>query len=447
MIRDQGNLYRLIFLVVTTSVYIILTFFKTEIEFHCKNPIFHRNNPSKLNNFTDLVNASYYYENKITYLDKSLFNKRKKLQQQIVSKFAVFQTLFFGHTLLRENTTLYKIKDSYFSSNGILNGDNFYLAQRYYRPIKFTNFTCNCRFTYKKVVLAFSYHLEFGHFLSDMICSLIQYPKEIIKGAQIFIPFSEKPAKMYCKVLGFDTDKIHELSSDWLYSEKIFVLHPEEGINAMSVVGFAKLREIFARNLNLDPIRPKDHVFLNRIKGIWGRINNIEELIFVAKEMYPKILWKQLDDMIVYNVSKVAKALAATKVLVTTAGSMCFNSVFMKSGTGIYSCGTAMIDFPALMSAFVGDIWMVYQTMPIKHGLIDYVPFNPDAFGYTLAFLMTAVEKGKWPENSNDFFVTAFPLIKLKREVRQKKPSTILKFNESYPDRKIINLVNATKSK
>ncbi|EAY10794.1 hypothetical protein TVAG_121980 [Trichomonas vaginalis G3] len=349
------------------------------------------------------------YEN-ITW--KSQFDDpiRQLHSQNLYTKITVY-----AHALVREVRMCYHFQNVYFSAWGIAqNQYNIKFAQYIKKQKEYLEPSPNPWEYYNKIVMAYSHHLEYGHFMGDMLSALIQMPQEYLRDADIFINFNEKPARKICGILGFNESRIHKLPKYWTYALDVRVIVSKEGANALLVNGLKILHEKFYAALNLSSIVPNRYIFLNRIKGIWGTINNLPELFESAKTNFPKYNWEIANESIAYSTIDAGKLLAHTKFLITTAGSMNFNCVFMQKGTAVCVCGSKCLDYPAIAVHYAMGIWSIYTNGFLLHGKVDTKPFPVDKFNTAVSLLLEAQETGKWPKSAAKDYIYAWPINTIK---------------------------------
>lgn len=363
-----------------------------------EDDILHRNLVTKVGKFVDPINAFNVNIIKGIYWEQNFTMPIR----QIVPKKAKKAVKFFGQSIVRESYKYYQFHNAYFSQHGITQGTYRFDFCRIYAGFNKRLFENPRPWEYyDKVVLGFSFHKEFGHFLSDMLCGLIQIPEEDVKDAHIFIPFNERTSKEFCKYMGFDPDRVHFLDEYYTYANQISVYVTDEGINAFWVRGFKRLRDRLHQNLNLSQIKPTRYVFLNRLPNLMRRLNNIDELVAFTKNKYPQYNWEVADPAVVHNIVENSRLMASTLYLVTTGGSNNFNGIFMHRDTYVVIAASNYLDYPNLAVYTEMDIWAIYANGGLKHGKVDAKQMFPvKVLDEALEIMFYVKEHNNWPEKA-----------------------------------------------
>ena len=257
---------------------------------------------------------------------------------------------------------------------------------------------------YRKAIIGTSSSFQYGHFINDMLCSLILVPPSYFIDSVIFVNFNVTTAKVYLKCLGIPYSEVFQLTNDWHYVSEAYFLRSKEVTNSLNVEGLPNLQKRFFKYLNLSDIASTKYRILNKKDGLWGRINNIEELTSLIQKTYPQYDFQRLDDSTPNSIYSISKALAEIKLLVTCGGSMVFNSIFMHKNTGIVICGSEIIDYPDTNLGYSLDIWMIYITSLFYHGRITDEDYNIKPVVTAVSYMLYAFENLKFPADAfNDY--------------------------------------------
>lgn len=255
--------------------------------------------------------------------------------------------------------------------------------------------------SFRKVVVAFSYHLEFGHFLNDLMCGLVLTPSDILEDAEIFIRYRNvNTIKSYCELLGFDPNHFHKLPNDWIYCNELFICESAAGLSSLHVSWRDLNRHIYRVN-KFDEIPAVNHIFINKQKTEWGCVLNEEEIYEYAKKEYPQYNWMILEPKAALKTMEFAKTLASAKILLSASGSLAFNDLFLRPQSGVYLMASNHRDNPAFLTAFSLDLYLLAcGTDNIQFGF-NYTggKFPISQFKETFPLLLSAVYNHSWPDN------------------------------------------------
>ncbi|EAX86143.1 hypothetical protein TVAG_061210 [Trichomonas vaginalis G3] len=242
---------------------------------------------------------------------------------------------------------------------GLVSYDKFIEPGRqYFGPLNFTGVN-NSLISHRKMVVGWSRHFQFGHFLQDMVCGVISIPSEIVKDAEIFVAFPEPNAKAFFKLLGYDEDHVHGLTDELIFGHDVYIAVSDFGMNGL-FKSWVQLREIVYSVNHLYDIKPVNHFFMNKNVGNWGYVKNMIELYNITKKLYPQYNWIYHDDSIINkNLTEFARFMASVKLFVSGAGSIVFNNYLMHNETGILVVSRSLCDNPAFQTALHYHMWLL----------------------------------------------------------------------------------------
>ena len=262
------------------------------------------------------------------------------------------------------------------------------LANKHY-PYRYPNATNHSLQVYQKIVLGFSHHPQYGHFMHDMLCPIMSMPAEILEGADIFVHFKENEARNIFSFLGFDPKRIHSLTGQWVHGIDVHATVSQFGINAM-FQAWIDLHHYIYQKYNLYNIAPTQMTAINKPKGNWGCVGNFDALFERAKKLYPEYNWKLYPASTLFDIERTAKILAASKLYVSAAGSACFNCIYMHENTQILFFTRQLPDNPALAGvATLGIFAYAISTENLSN--VSLSDFDPG-----LHEIMYVVKYGHW---------------------------------------------------
>ncbi|EAY03957.1 hypothetical protein TVAG_314870 [Trichomonas vaginalis G3] len=308
----------------------------------------------------------------------------------------------------------------YVSKRGIVQEEKLIFPKKYDKTKKET---VRSTTGYRKAIIAISGSNTYGHFVADHLCSLILIPASYFINSVILIAFDAATAKTYLKCLGLPYHEVYSLTDEWFYVSEAHWLRAKELINSLNVDGLPNLQKKFYNYFNLSEIAPTKYRILNRIKGIWGRINNIEELTALIQKNYPKYDFQRLDDKVPYSIYTSSKLFAETKLLVTCSGSIVHNSIFMHKNTGVVICGSNLIDYPEINIGYSLDIWMIHTLGNYQHGTIPEHDYNIEPVIPAISYMLYAFENNRFPADAFKKYRYAYNLTDIELMVQKEQKS------------------------
>ena len=306
-----------------------------------------------------------------------------------------------------EHLVYERFQKAHISNQGVLLHGYFFDIERYHawrkdglREEKYHSLQC-----FDKVAVAFGYHIPFGHFIFDQLAGFINIPSELLDGRTIIVKFNEYVARTYLNALGLGNHKVVQLTDGWMYANDIVLCVSEYGM-ICTFKSVRELRSILRRNLNLTQIIPEKHTFITKEKTKWGRVNNMKELCEWAKQKYSEYSWVYYEPDICQNLTEISKIMAATKIYLTSIGSILFNDIFMSPGTGIYCVSGDRSLNEILGHGFILDVWMyTVVSKEIKQWQVsETAGLSLEKFEKTIPYILHAIYKGGWP---NDILTTS----------------------------------------
>ncbi|EAY07087.1 hypothetical protein TVAG_140610 [Trichomonas vaginalis G3] len=306
---------------------------------------------------------------------------------------------FSFNGVIVQHVRYYHCKGANIATKGVVvQGKLFYPARHYIDvpqiPPKPHSFNC-----YDKVVVGFSYHLEYGHFIQDMLCGILVIPSEIALNAEIFVKFRSDIASKYFEFIGFNGSRVHELTDEWIYANDMYMAVSDFGINSLHV-SWGHFHDIIYEKYDLEKIVPTQHTIYNKPKGLWGHVSNMPQILEWTRAQYPQYKWIEYDYKTITNLSYVSKVIAATKIFFINSGSCVFNCIYLHKDCGVYILGNNLCDRNVFVGAYTLHLWLINVASPGFRWHMD-VPteFDIDLYKQTLPDFLDAVYKGAWPKD------------------------------------------------
>lgn len=314
---------------------------------------------------------------------------------------------FSYDSLVNQHVVFQKITHANIARWGISQYGLAYKPINYHFPFVFNEVKTHSLLSYQKIVVGFSYHEEFGHFLQDMICGIVAMPSEILKDAEIFVRFkSEKSIKQYIEMIGLDPSKAHKLPDEWIYAQEIYMCVGNFGINSLHV-SWMEIRKLIYQKLDISFEPPHLHTFLNKEKGLWGYISNMQQISAYCIQTFPEYEWNYPPIYILKSLEIVVKIMFATKLLITASGSLAFNDLFMQKNSCVLILGPLVRDNPAFCTAYAIGLWMFAASSPnITQGVngTDGGIFPMDDFKKILPVVIDTAYNQTQSNETQDYF-------------------------------------------
>lgn len=335
---------------------------------------------------------------------KTVHEIPRQVFQKTIDKSLNFNPL----NLIREQTLFYHLYRFYVSRYGFIFDEKYYPLVNRYTPKKVHISTA--MEGYDKAIIGYSYHYEYGHFVMDMLAGIVLIPQEYFKDACILVPFNQKAARTYIGLLGYDSTKVFSIKEKFFYVTEAHMIVSTEGVCSLLVKGLPTIREKFFRNLKMESIKPTKYYALNRKNGLWGRIDNMDDIIDIINKKFTDIVVERIPDKMPYNVAEFARMLASAKFIIFPAGSIVMNSIFMHEKTAILILGSSTLDYPDLSVGFALDIWMLYLDGKFTHGVETDIKFSITLALNGFKQLHYALEHGMWQEKVVDDYQVPYNL-------------------------------------
>lgn len=280
-----------------------------------------------------------------------------------------------------------------FSWYGVATPDNFYEPSRKHDGNQMPEGINHTLLIVKKAVVGFSYHVEYGHFVQDMVCGIMTVPSEIIQDADIYVKFDEQQARTYLTFLGFSPERIHQIPKAYVHAIDLYISVSKFGINGLHVA-WIDLHNLIFRKYNLSSIKPTRYTIINKPLTNWGSAKNLDKLVMIAKREYPEINWEVHPPEVLFNMNNAAKLLASTLLYVSAAGSACFNCLYMHPGCFVLFFSRWKTDNPAIASALTLGMWLYSINNDDFGSIVSNV--SNYLFKTGLHDIMYAIKNGNW---------------------------------------------------
>ena len=236
---------------------------------------------------------------------------------------------------------------------------------------------------------------HFGHWICDAVGPLTFVPEWVWDLDPVVVVANTAPdlAREYINVLGHPNAKIISSNQYIVYAEHLFVAHGRGVVNPCGAHSLNVLRGKLADYYGLHDIKPTNYGYFN--KEHTRRFTNMESIV----ESLSKLKNIQFTKYEINEPDRktFARAVASLRLLLTPCGSIAYNIVFMKPGTGLLTLNGNAIDGPNLKVAPELNIWHV-----------EVIHMNMDHFGapgegniqritYSFEVIWYALENQKWP--------------------------------------------------
>ena len=172
-------------------------------------------------------------------------------------------------------------------------------------------------------------------------------------------------------------------TQDYVYGDDVFMVHGNELWNSMGPHVSKVIKQKYRAAIGLDKIEPVNYRFANKDNNN-RRFTNLNEIIELANQRTGKN-WS----LITTNYREreaYAKEYASCLIVVTPCGSLAFNCIFMRDGTGIVSLCTGQIDSPQFAFCYYVNIWNIGVMHP-------YMRLNNHAAGANVDLTLDSIDK------------------------------------------------------
>ena len=162
---------------------------------------------------------------------------------------------------------------------------------------------------------------------------------------------------------------------DYVYGENVFVAHGNELWNSMGPHVSKVIKRKYRAAIGLDKIEPVNYRFINKDNNN-RRFTNLNEIIQLAIQKTGKnwsLITTKYTDRVAY-----AREYASCLVVVTSCGSLAYNCIFMRDGTGLVSLCTGQIDCPQFAFCYYTNIWNIGVMHPSMRLFEHSLPANID---------------------------------------------------------------------
>ena len=208
---------------------------------------------------------------------------------------------------------------------------------------------------------------QLGHFISDVLAPLLMFPENILKTSAIIINKHAKRFVDSVRALGISLDNVFLLGQyEWVFCEHYYtpykpLPHLAHWGSLMANVS-TKLRAYY----HVENIKPSRFIYVNRAKGYSRRLTNMNEIVKIAAETYPKYNMEYIEDTNSLNES--AHLWASAKFVFVVAGSNSAKNVFMNEHTIMVAILSNLLDnSPALRGGPNHIFTLYFRSKNVKH--------------------------------------------------------------------------------
>lgn len=239
---------------------------------------------------------------------------------------------------------LYNFTDAFVRGDRIAietQGFNFYRGPSFNMTFKVAN---NIRLA----ITANKFWNTFGHNLHDTLASILAYPKEILdQNPIIFHDWEDGPLIEHLNALGLSNLKPypHRLhGNQFVRCDRLYCVIPDNEAHEFTGFSLPLMRKLFRETLKLNEIQPINYCLLNRKPNEHRHFTNFGELKSKLSVKHPDINWQMFE--LHKNFIDRAKEFASIKFLVSSCGSIVYNSLFMKERSAFVVLYGHLVDLP-----------------------------------------------------------------------------------------------------
>ena len=234
---------------------------------------------------------------------------------------------------------------------------------------------------------------SYGHWITDTIATLIYLPKQVWLLNPVLISNGPHPAcEEQLQIFGLHNLTVIYPQNNFIFCENLYLLKAHEAVNGLGCQAVPLLRDKFADYYQLNSIKADKYGFMNKEYGP-RHFTNLDE---IAQNL-TKEFGFPFEKLVINRptLSSFYKILASLKILLSPNGSIIYNIIFMKKGTGIITLNTNYFDGPNVKLTYELEIWYV----GILHHEMDQAPgpTNYSIVRHAFQVLLYAVEHKRWP--------------------------------------------------
>ena len=251
----------------------------------------------------------------------------------------------------------------------------------------------------------------FGHWITDCICPLM-YIEDWIWNLNPVIALSGVPQEMfqeYMKILGHENIKLVDRKYGFVYGETMFVIKGYAPEIPCGVRSLPALVEKISEFYDLKDIKPLYYGYMNK-DNLNRRITNMKELISAIEDKYG-VSFKELK-VNRPDRKSFARSMASLKLLLCSGGSIAFNVIMMKQGTGFLTLDSECLEGPNLQIACHLKLWHIEIMHPYMRHFNHPGPGNITRALYSFKVLDYAIDHQRWPAQHNLYCPYNFTLFK-----------------------------------
>lgn len=322
----------------------------------------------------------------VEHLNNSLITHDRPSRDSAVPKYAILHSLLY----------LLEYEDVYWSNVSTTLSK---ITQSYSKicPLP-TPSKIDCKVVDVAIMYSMPY-CNFGHMVHDGICCLSFIP-EFVMQQECYTSYpcwGGHIIQNWANILQWNNLKFFHAHEN-IFARKLYVVAPFQGVHCVTIGGIHNLRNRLRNLYKLDEINPDRYVIINRnnrrfLKNFVELSNEIKKN--VSLEAGRK--WENFTFSNESNLQIMIKEWSTYKVVVTVCGSMLYNSLFMKSGTGVCLALNDKLDEPNMQLFITSEIFMA----GIMHLYHDHD--SEDGFNCNISQMVRhtkqvvdAVHNGKW---------------------------------------------------
>ena len=306
-----------------------------------------------------------------------------------------------------EKLNIYHLKNAYVKHVFVIilsNGDSLTIITRkrnWKPPYIINGTTIEPRYGFKNLFFVpMQFPQFFSHWLTDVLPAIVLMPSWFWDlNPTIVTVFNRDYVNYSLNHVGLGhVDFIQ--TTNYVYGENVFVAHGNELWNAMGLYAAKVIKQKYRAYHGLDKIEPVNYRFINKNNNN-RRFTNLNEIIELANAITGKnwsLITTQYTERDAY-----AREFASCLVLVVPCGSLAFNSIYMRDGTGIVSLCAKRIDNPQNQFCYYINIWNIGIMHPYMKFKGQAAPANVFLTLQVIDIMMYTVEHQHFPPDMDMF--------------------------------------------
>lgn len=253
--------------------------------------------------------------------------------------------------------------------------------------------------TYDNVVCTdLFYNGNYGHFLFDIICSILLFPRDVVWKSKIVLNRSSRRFRIYgdiLKCIGLNKSSAHFLTrKSCVYGHNIYFISGVKNCSYNSDTAYILRKKLYSYY----SIKPeKSRYLIHWRKGKHRRISNIFKVSNFIQSTFPLLKWEFTD--LKNALETVVKLFSTTKLYFTGAGSSVVNAIFMPDGSGVVLYVADYPDYQNNVWLQATRKWTIYfrfHNTRHKYDRIYFTDYHLELLNYSIKAVLNAIERNAW---------------------------------------------------